>query len=107
MLDGQPPARADAAALDRIGLSRGIGLGCHVAMEGGQVMARYIDDISFSTIRELILLNNVEIIGHIQSDTAFLQRLFEVSGLSRPLAAARSTLTQTRARRALYACKPL
>ena len=43
-----------------------------------QVMARYIDDVSFSTIRELILLNNVEIIAHIQSDTAFLQRLFEV-----------------------------
>lgn len=43
-----------------------------------QVMARYIDDISFSTIRELILLNNVEIIAHIQSDTAFLQKLFQV-----------------------------
>ena len=41
-------------------------------------MARYIDDISFSTIRELILLNNVEIIQHIQQDTPFLQRLFEV-----------------------------
>jgi len=44
------------------------------------VMARYIDDISFSTIRELILLNNVEIIAHIQSDTAFLQKLFQVCG---------------------------
>ena len=30
---------------------------------------RYIDDISFGTIRELIMLNNIEIIGHIQSDT--------------------------------------
>jgi hypothetical protein len=43
-----------------------------------QVMARYIDDISFSTIRELILLNNVEIVAHIQSDSAFLRKLFQV-----------------------------
>ena len=39
---------------------------------------RYIDDISFGTIRELIMLNNIEIIGHIQSDTPFLQKLFQV-----------------------------
>jgi len=45
---------------------------------GWQVMARYIDDISFSTMRELILLNNVEIIAHIQADTPFLNKLFQV-----------------------------
>mmetsp|Transcript_27562 Transcript_27562/g.62552 ORF Transcript_27562/g.62552 Transcript_27562/m.62552 type:complete len:818 (-) Transcript_27562:65-2518(-) len=42
------------------------------------VMARYIDDVSFSTIRELILLNNVEIIAQIQSDSAMLEELFEL-----------------------------
>jgi len=45
---------------------------------GWQVMARYIDDISFSTMRELIQLNNVEIIAHIQADTPFLNKLFQV-----------------------------
>eukprot|EP00277_Geminigera_cryophila_P001172 CAMPEP_0179422572 /NCGR_PEP_ID=MMETSP0799-20121207/10505_1 /TAXON_ID=46947 /ORGANISM="Geminigera cryophila, Strain CCMP2564" /LENGTH=783 /DNA_ID=CAMNT_0021196723 /DNA_START=344 /DNA_END=2692 /DNA_ORIENTATION=+ len=44
------------------------------------VMARYIDDISFSTMRELIQLNNVEIIAHIQADTPFLNKLFQVCG---------------------------
>jgi protein phosphatase-4 regulatory subunit 3 len=42
------------------------------------VMARYIDDGSFNTIRELILLNNIDIISHIQSDKAFLLHLFQV-----------------------------
>jgi len=40
------------------------------------VMARYIDDVSFSTIRELIALNNVEIIAQIQGDSEFLDQLF-------------------------------
>ena len=65
-------------------------------LDDWQVMARYIDDISFSTIRELILLNNIEIIAHIQSDTAFLQRLFEVCYAPTKLDRTR-TRTRTRA----------
>ena len=42
------------------------------------VMARYIDDMSFSTIRELIALNNVDIIREVQRDEQLLGELFDL-----------------------------
>ena len=44
------------------------------------VLARILDDPTFSVLNSLIFFNQVDIVQHLQSDVAFIQELFQVFG---------------------------
>jgi len=65
----QPVPIADEGCLNRIHMNFRLNYLKDV------VMARYIDDLSFATIRELTSLNNAAIVKRIRSDMPFLSKL--------------------------------
>ena len=49
--------------------------------EGG---GRYIDDVCFGTVRDMMTANNVEILAHLEHDTALLPQIFRLCRQANP-----------------------